>query len=448
MIKTLVKNEQAQDVLEKQKNELIFQQENLKKIAYYDQLTGIHNRHYITDVLSKKDFSASEKVIVAILDIVNFKLINANYGMHEGDVFLKYIADTIKSRLPDNGDLVRIGSNEFAVILPNIKLEEFKIFSRLCYQDLESMKSIIAVLPKQPYIVSYFEWDPKINTLEEVLDYCSIAITHGKDQHHYGLIVYEDFMNEKVNRQAELLSTIALSIENDEFQVWFQGKFSISQNRIVGYEALSRWLSSKGEFISPGEFIPLINNSLHMKVFNEYIIKKSIKDFEVIQVNHPEQLSLSLNISPLFFILSDFTDFICQTLDDSSLKKEQVILEITEDVFIDDYLPITEKIETLSNQGFKISLDDFGSGYSSLSHINSIQMDEIKIDRSIIIKAEESKKSLLLIELVIEMAKRLNIKAIAEGVESASQVKLLNDLGIDLIQGYYYSKPQPKEKII
>ncbi|MBN2793870.1 MAG: EAL domain-containing protein [Clostridia bacterium] len=449
LINTLLENETAKEVLENQKNALSHYQEELEKIAYYDQLTGLFNRQYLRSILDhRKGIPLEDFYMIAILDIVNFKLINANYGMESGDTFLKSIAEIIQTNLPVGGILSRIGANEFALIMPKWTYEDLRVFSEHCYEAFESVKNMVSILPKQPYVIAYHNWYPEENTIDEMIKLLSIAINYAKENHLNGLVAYREEMKEQVNRQGLLLSNVERSIADDAFQVWFQGKWSSKENKFVGYEALSRWFDQEHKVISPGEFIPIINNSQYMKIFNQYIIRKSIVSFESIQKVSKNRLSLSLNISPLFFLLDDFEVFINSVIESSTLDKNQIVLEITEDVFIEDYLPISDKVDVLSKDGFKISLDDFGSGYSSLSHINSIKMDEIKVDRSIIVNLETSDKSQLLIELVIEMAKRLGISVVAEGVETKIQADLLTAIGIDIIQGYYYSKPQPAEKLI
>lgn len=422
---------------------------SLKKFAFYDRLTGLYNRTYILNILTNGDrLDLESDYLVALLDVVNFRLINANFGIHEGDQLLKSIASVMSEALPEEGILARIGANEFAVLIPKWRPEDLESYGMACLKRINVSNTMVSALPRQPYIIAYNRWKPREDSLEAILDQCNVAVNYAKENQLSGFIEFKSLMYDSLNRRSALLANVSGAMDRDEFQVWFQGKWSHREDRIIGYEALARWQDHKGHTISPAEFIPLINNSRYLEVFSKYILRKSISEFERIQNAHKQRLDLSLNITPWFFLSEGFDTFIMETVQASDLIPQQLILEITEDVFISDYDKLNEIVGSLSKEGFRISLDDFGSGYSSLNHINSIDIDEIKIDRSIIKNAHLSQKSLMIIDLVMKMSNHLGLSVTAEGVETEEQVNLLKEMGVQAIQGYYYSKPSSVKTVL
>jgi len=272
-------------------------------------------------------------------------------------------------------------------------------------------------------------------------------LKYAKENEFQGLVEFKESMFTGYEDKERMRSKIEHALIEDEFHVHFQGKWFIKEQEICGYEALARW-NSPGGAISPAVFIPLINKSNYMDDFSRMIINKALADFELIQSASTRRLTLSLNISPLFFLKAQFEDFIIKAIKKTQLSPSQIILEITEDVFINDYDEINQKIIRLKKAGIALSLDDFGSGYSSLNHINNIDIDELKVDKSIIDGILNNPKSLILYQMVASLAEKMGCNLVAEGVETVEQLNCLLEVGCDSIQGYYFSKPLCKEDII
>lgn len=449
LIRYIQDYEKANRSLLRQKKALSSQQKSLEQLAFYDQLTHIYNKYYMMNVLPEnKQILDSDQNIVLVLDIRELNVINSYYGMAQGEKFLQDVVKVLQDNKPQNSYLGRVSSDEIMIVFTETDLNTIEKYRLTCIKGLLDYKEMTSITAHNGFYIAYQYWKSDSVSIDKVYNDCQMAILHAKENRINQMVLYQPEMSLAFNRAYELLASLSRAMKNNEFQVWFQGKYCLDKDQITGYEALARWVCQDNTFISPGEFIPLINQSKYLKDFSLYILRMSIEEFEKIQKRHDHPLILSLNISPLFFMNSEFERYINQALDGSDINKTQIILELTEDVFIDDYQSIANKVKSLRQEGYQISLDDFGSGYSSLSHINAIDINEIKLDRSIIRKAQSSLKSKSIVELVSEMAVKLDLQVTAEGVETLEEVEMLKQIGIKMIQGFYYSKPQSADSIV
>lgn len=425
---------------------------NLRVIAYTDTLTGLPNRVSLFETYQhrKPDMNQTTRMVV-IIDVINFKLINVQHGFTVAEAYLKAIAiegmDFLK-RHNSNFTYSRIGDDEFAIVSEHLTLQNLESFIEVLSETIRRNHPLVSELPQQDFIAAYTLWHPDKETFEQAFKQCVLTVKHAKVNRKLGIIPYHHDIYQKIEDDSQLLSEVKKAIETDAFKVVFQGKWSHRKQRFIGYEALSRWTPPGSKPIPPNEFIPLINQSVHFTQFNRYITEKAISIFEQIQAQSENPLKLSINISPLFFLSDNFVSFMYEVISKSQLSTDQVILEITEDVFINDYMEIETRIKNLQDLGFIISLDDFGSGYSSLSHLNSLNVQEIKIDKTITQNVLSHQKSRILVEMISSMASRMKYDLVAEGVETEEQCTLLTSLGIDILQGYYFSKPTAIEDIL
>lgn len=237
------------------------------------------------------------------------------------------------------------------------------------------------------------------------------------------------------------------AIKNNLFTLFYQAKIDISENKVVGAEALIR-LKDKDKFISPALFIPEAEKNGEIIKIDKWVVKRVINDAREIFVNTDENINISFNISPFYFereeFVKDLENIFFSTKDFLSLFE----IEITERCLLKDLLSVKEKLEYLKKIGFKISIDDFGIGYGGLTYLKDLPVDVLKIDKSFIDEILTNEKTLKIVDGLICLCKKLNIKSVAEGVESIEQVDILKELGCNIIQGYYYSKPLSLDKFI
>lgn len=419
----------------------------LEKFAYNDVLTGINNRNYFVDVLPKKiDETRDKNCIIAAVDILNFKMINTVYGISSGDELLKKVASTMSDLIPDNSYIARIGSNEFAFVSCDVDKEEFIEYVNKIVDILDRDRGIINI-PRQRYIVAYTEFNSSGAEYIKAFSNIAIALKYGKEHNYSGIIQFKQEMYDYYSNEQELSSKIKEGLDNDQFYMNYQGKYDIENKRFMGFEALARWTLEDGRNISPGVFIPLVSKSQYIDEFTEYTIYRSLDEYMVFKKRFDNDITISINISPLYFIRDYFEDIIKEAVKSREIDPKNVYLEITEDIFINDYKIISEKAARLRKSGFKISLDDFGAGYSSMRHICNIEFDEIKIDKSISDSIKDSEKSENLIGTIVNMAKNLNYNVVIEGIEDENQLTKVENTGCKIVQGYYFSRPEPIDKI-
>ena len=254
---------------------------------------------------------------------------------------------------------------------------------------------------------------------------------------------YEDEMYAQLEKESKITSLAELAIHSNEFLVYYQEKVDVTTQKVVGVESLSRWYSKELGFVSPAEFIPVLHKSNLMILFTNMVLRKVVDDIEKIYSLYGEDVSVSINISPISFFSDNFVSSLQSLIESSKIKASSIVLEITEDVFISDFEVVQAKILELKNLGVKISLDDFGTGYSSLNYLSKIQFDEIKVDKSFVDNVHLDETAYSLFDAIVKIAKSLNCNVVAEGVETAEQVKVIEKSGCNIIQGYIYSKPKP-----
>ena len=446
LIESIGKLERNMETLELQSKALEEHQKQLERLAYEDKLTGLYNRNYFFDIPTIYEEYYGKKVIVAVLDIKNFKLINAIYGTDKGDEFLIRIADYIKGLIREGMMISRVGSNEFAFVAFDGNLENMKDLVDIGVAKLAKNSMNFSI--NASFIMAYTEFDfTKENYLEAIRN-LNATLKFAKETGLVGLIPYTDEICIKERRESELMERIGSALIKDEFQVYFQGKYSVDDQRIVGYEVLARWFSTDHKPISPMVFIPVVEKAGLVDEFSSLIIMKAFNDFAKIQSRTKIKLTISLNISPLYLFKNELISFLEEGCKDYSISPEQVILEITEDVLINDYTEATKKIHELRNMGYKISLDDFGTGYSSLNYLNEFNIDELKIDKVFLRNIVENKRAQQIVKSLVDMATALGYKLVAEGVETKEQLDVVCELGCPVIQGFYFSKPIDCDSII
>lgn len=419
----------------------------LKHMAFYDEVTGLYNRNYFEKELAQHlNGYIGQPFFMALMDIKNFRLINNMFGNEQGDRLLEDIAKELKNIENDKTVFARIGSNEFIMIAFDWDISMFREFVSHTMIEVMNSTQRLSGLPRQQFLITYLEDTYNEMNFIRAIKNLSIAIKYGKEHGLVGIIPYETKMSDEYEKETLLLAEIEQALLQDQFEVHYQGKWSIEKNSFSGFEALVRWKKG-GHYISPMVFIPIVMKSQTWIKFSEIIFIKAIEGFEdyLEHSKEKEEFTLSINISPTFFSHPNFNAFALNVIEGSKVNYQQIIFEITEEIFITDIEVLNRKIHQLREKGIRISLDDFGTGYSSLGHLNSLTIDELKIDRSFVREIDRNKKSQVLLAGIIEIAKEMNYSIVAEGVERVEEKEVLEALGCCNIQGYYYSKPQSIE---
>lgn len=436
--------------------------------SFYDALTGLPNRAFFLKQVDK-DFSRPQQqenylVAVIFLDLDRFKIVNDSFNHEVGDKLLIAVAKRLKSCVQPKDIVARIGGDEFAVLLTNInsvnqatlvadkmqnklalpfKLKGEKIFISasfgIAFNQLgcDKPEDIQLLVNRQP---------------EELLRDAHTAMYRAKALGKARYEVFSTGMRTKIVSRLQLENELrraiaALTTEtSQEFLVFYQPIISLETGKIAGFEALIRW-QPPGKFISPGEFIPLAEETGLIIPLGEWILKESCRQLKVWQDQFPLQssLSLSVNLSSQQFSQPDLIERVEQILKETKLDGRNLKLEITESMAMQDVETTIATILRLKAFNLRFSIDDFGTGYSSLSYLHRFPVDTLKVDRSFVSRMEDSSENLAIVQTVIMLSHKLGMDVVAEGVEKVSQMEILRDLGCEYGQGYYFAKPLNSE---
>ena len=408
-------------------------QRELERIAYVDRITGGTN--YTSFKKELRDYEHPGYLIS--MDIHEFKIINSICGIIKGDETLKAVWNGIVNCI-DSCDLAgHINADRFVIYCQCDSTDE--VIGHI--RDIENVLKDITVTLKIPNIIPYFgitKWNPD-KKVEEAYSEANFAKNKVKDRKDisYQFYSHEDTMDILENRAME--DNFANAIQNEQFEIWYQPKYNPSDNSLVGAEALVRWRGGDGKLISPGKFIPLFEKDGLIKTLDEYVFRKvCIQQAEWMKEGR-KLIPVSINLSRATLYFESVAEHYKNIAGQIGIDTRYVPIEITESAAIDN-AHIKELADKFHSNGFSLLVDDFGSGYSSLSTINMKCFDTLKIDKSLIDYIGDFSGERLL-DHTITLAKELGISVTAEGVETKNQVDFLTGIKCDNIQGFYYSKP-------
>lgn len=423
----------------------------LKKMAFFDGLTGQPNRQYFEEELKTTLKSAKReesKVALIFVDLDNFKEINDSLGHGTGDLVLIEAAKRFKTRVRNSDFLSRIGGDEFTVIVSDFDdSEEIAILAR---DLIASVNDPIIVNESEFKIgasvgVSLYPEDAE--NPEELIKKADIAMYNAKDLGKNQTSFFSPTLNAKVERYFQLRNNIDAAIINEEFRLFIQPKVDLFNNQVYGVEALIRWCKPNGEMICPDDFIGLAEETLQILPIGRWVLEAAAKQLTAWHGTRFEHLSLSINVSPIELFHESFISNLKQILTGYGFSPEKLEIEITESAIISDADKAITVLKQLKKLGIQLSLDDFGTGYSSLSYLKALPFDNLKIDRSFVAGAEQGNTSGKILTAIIHLAHDLSMNVIAEGVEDDAHLELLRANNCRYVQGYYFSPPIPIEKL-
>ncbi|MGF9977937.1 EAL domain-containing protein [Viridibacillus arvi] len=425
-------------------------EDELEKRAMTDSLTGVSNRFAYTErmrVLLESSSTRSYQHAVLFLDLDRFKQINDTLGHAVGDYLLVEVVKRIQSLLKNKDILARYGGDEFVITLTNIHHPREAV--HLAEMIIQLLEQPFAVEDQNLYVstsigISIYPHDG--DDTEVLLTKADKAMYFAKQNGRGQFSFYFDELQTDSKRVLLLDNELRKAIENDSFELHYQPKVSVTTGAIVGVEALVRWHNEKLGFVSPGEFIPYAEETGLIIPISECIINRACQDYIKLKSQNIKNMPIALNISSIHFHQSNFIESITQILERNNCPAHYFEIELTERTVMNSEKETIRKLVLLKQLGFKLSIDDFGTGYSSLSYLVQFPLNYLKIDRSFIQHICSLDDKQAVVDAIIQMAHRLHMKVIAEGVEQREQVQLLRKMGCDMIQGYYYSKPLPLDE--
>lgn len=420
------------------------------RLAEYDSLTGLSNRHYmnkrIENILSAYR-SAKRSCALMMLDLDKFKYVNDTMGHPAGDAVLVQAAERLRAVIGDRGEIGRLGGDEFQVILPDMddrgtlgELAEkiIKIVSQP-YPVEDDKRAVIGTsvgIAIAPY--DGVEKDELVKASDLAL---YAAKNGGRGQFRF---YHADLKDEEEERQA-LLDDLRSALKKGELELHYQPVVRANDNTVVCLEALMRWQHEERGFVSPGVFIPVAEESDLIIQMGEWALRQACEH----ALEWPSTVRVAVNVSAVQFAHKAFPETVANVLAQTGIDSDRVELELTESVFLGDSDTTEETFKTLKRLGVRLALDDFGTGYSSLSYLRSAPFDKIKVDRSFVDSCtEQEKNSAKIIAAIVGLSNALGMETTVEGVEAFDQLKVVREKGAKLIQGWLYAKAMPQERIL
>jgi diguanylate cyclase (GGDEF)-like protein len=427
----------------------------LHRLAYYDMLTGLPNRkHLYEKYLSalSEDLATKHKRDFLYIDLDNFKNINDTMGHTTGDILLKELGNRLMKLKSDREFIARIGGDEFIIVIDNENSEED--FAEYTINFVERLMKVV----DQAFYLDNSEYNVTLSigiasyprdgeNLEDILKNADTAMYRAK---RHGKNKYENFSKEMYDNYIEKLNmekNLKQAVINNEISVYYQPQYN-EKMELVGFEALARWFSDILGTISPEKFIPIAEESGLITTIRKQLMEKACIFSKAINLEASKNLVVSVNISSMEILQPDFIESIMALIKKTGVSPYHMGIEITESSLMESFEITCEKIELLKNKGFKISLDDFGTGYSSLNYLSKIPVSIVKIDKSFVDKILIDEKHKMLTSTIIWLSHYLDIKTVAEGVETRDQLNALYDMKCDYIQGYLLGRPMAVDKAL
>jgi len=437
LMTNIARAEEANDLL-------MAREEELERLAFTDPLTGLPNKAlFYRQVKNRMNSGAVSRGHIILADIINFRIINSLIGPADGDRIIAAIGSLLDGYRSETNMIARLNGVEFIGWAEGWEEENFK-------RNISKFKREVKVEVDRlfPEITLDFNFATAAyprdgQTLEECYKYASLALQIAKQGRTDETVSFSPEMLVHLSEEMQMRSALEAALVKKEFVLHYQKKVDTASGRVNGLEALARWRIDDGKLIPPDTFIPVLTKFNLMVRFGELIFTTILADLPLINSIYGEDTPVSINISPLHFLAPGFTRHILQGLEKSRVDPRRIILEITEDVFIQDLSTIRLIIQDLRLAGLGISLDDFGRGFSSLSYIRELELSELKIDKSFVSEIESDPRQFGLVSSICALGHTLGFKVVAEGVETEAQVEKLKASGCDTLQGYYFSRPEP-----
>ena len=422
-------------------------EKHLDKLAYYDVITGIPNRHSFQEKLEQAIESAlktNKLMALLFLDLDNFKTVNDTLGHKTGDLLLKQASSRLSNVIRQSDYLCRIGGDEFAIIIEHINdIEDVSTVTKKC---IECLSNPFVFDGKNFFIgvsIGLSVCPDDAVTANDLLVNADMAMyeakVNGKNNYQY----FNKEMNVVHNNKYQLESDLRHAIELGQLELYYQPQIDMRSGELSGVEALMRWNHPERGMVAPDEFIPVAEETGLILQLGEWLLHTACHHAKIIEDSELKGITVALNISGMQIHEEDFIDTVWSALKESKATRNYLEFEITESILMDNSELVSRNINQLKSLGIHLSIDDFGTGFSSMGYLKSFPISKLKIDKSFITGLPHSDKDTAITQAVIAMSHSLNIKVVAEGVEHDSQVDLLRDFKCDLLQGYYYAKPMP-----
>lgn len=427
----------------------------IHRLAFYDSLTQLPNRRLLQErLLQSMSISARSGKYGALmfLDMDNFKTINDTQGHDVGDLLLKEVASRLTRNVREGDTVARLGGDEFVVALESLSSvpHESAAQSEMIAEKIRAELS-------QPYLLNGMEHNssPSIgvslfrghqNSLDEVLKQADLAMYQAKAGGRNMVCFFDPAMQAEMESRARLEKDLRVSIRLKQFQLYYQMQVDDS-GRIIGAEALIRWIHPQRGMVSPAQFIPLAEEVGMILPIGDWVIEQACNQLKIWEMDPVmSKIKVSVNVSPRQLSQPYFVEQVKDAIEKTGIRASCLKLELTESFILNDVEDAIEKMQELRRIGINFAMDDFGTGYSSLSYLKRLPLEQLKIDQSFVRDIAHDKNSSIMVRTIINIASNFGLKIVAEGVETDEQLALLRQYGCDTFQGYFFGKPVPSNE--
>lgn len=429
-------------------------EEQLMQGALYDGLTGFPNRALLMDrarralVRSRRSPGVNYVGLIQ-LDIDRFKLVNDSLGHEAGDELVVAVGQAMEECLNARDTIARLGGDEFAILMEGYT--DISVFTRMA----ESVQSRIAQPMKLRGQELYVTVSAGIaiseraqDQAEDLLRDAEAAMYKAKGRGKGHCMLYNPGMHEYAAAHLEMESALRRAVEREEFRVYFQPIVEVETGRLAGFEALARWQHPEKGIVAPAVFIPLAEETGVIVDIGRMVLRDSCRHVARWRATHAgcDDVWISVNLSVKQFAMPDIVDQVRSVLFETGLPGENLKLEITESVIMDNSADVSQKVLGLKDMGIRLSIDDFGTGYSSLSYLHQFPFDTLKIDRSFVMRLGDAPERTAIVRTIVQLAQNLGMETVAEGVETRYQLGVLRSMGCRYGQGYLFAKPVPHDQ--
>lgn len=408
-------------------------------LIQYDRLTGLYSKEFFYQKVREILMQNPERQYdIVCSDIENFKLINDVFGIPTGDRLLCGVADLYEKSVKGKGICGRINSDQFACLLERRWEYTTEMF-------LESNSRINEMMDMKSIVMKWgiYSVEDRTVSVEQMCDRAILAARSVKGQYGKLFAKYDDRLIAVLLKDQAVTDCMESALAEEQFEIYLQPKYRIADEKLIGAEALVRWIHPEWGFQSPAEFIPLFERNGFITKLDQFVWDRACAVMQEWNEKEYLPISVSVNVSRADIYNADLSDILIKTVEKHGISPSSLHLEITESAYTENPKQIVDTVARLRELGFIIEMDDFGSGYSSLNMLNDMPIDILKLDMAFIQSETAKPASQGILHFIIDLARWMKLSVVAEGVETREQLERLREIGCDYVQGYYFAKPMP-----